>query len=350
MGREKKTTLAAATASRTAKERHQRTARDNNMWTAPVRSDLVALPEKNITSKHKSYFQVFENHDKKEKKLELQITTDKVPPPGFDFVPIGNPELTQACKELSRERDAMIFIVCTAKDANANKLALQMSRSGHHIRRTIVEEARAQLGEEDASTASNSGEPEPIPETQEEYNAQADAALRDLFPRIPNTDRQMIIEHAFKKFDEILREVVVLSDDSDEDSEDDETSDEEFVRIDRPPSSHNDFAAQRTKPQRSKKANRGFKRYEAVAKRWEEAVNRNRYAQNAEKPALPGSRDTTKIPPQAQRIRITAKPIMHHLQALGKAAHLRDQTRSFLFVQQQQRRIKALRLVRPHTK
>lgn len=74
-----------------------------------------------------------------------------------------------------------------------------MSRTGHHIRRTIVEEARAQLGEEDASTASNSGEPEPIPETQEEYNAQADAALRDLFPRIPNTDRQMIIEHAFKK-------------------------------------------------------------------------------------------------------------------------------------------------------
>lgn len=87
----------------------------------------------------------------------------------------------------------------TAKDANANKLALQMSRSGHHIRRTIVEEARALIGEEDASTASNSGEPEPIPDSQEEYNAQADAALRDLFPRIPNTDRQMIIEHAFKK-------------------------------------------------------------------------------------------------------------------------------------------------------
>lgn len=87
----------------------------------------------------------------------------------------------------------------TAKDANANKLALQMSRTGHHVRHTIVEEARAQIGEEDASTASNSGEPEPIPDTQEEYNAQADAALRDLFPRIPNTDRQMIIEHAFKK-------------------------------------------------------------------------------------------------------------------------------------------------------
>ncbi|KAI7788845.1 hypothetical protein LA080_008737 [Diaporthe eres] len=353
MGREKKTTLAAATAGKTAKERHQRTGRDNSAWTAPVRTDLIALPEKNITSKHKSYFQVFENHDKKEKKLEFEVSTDKIPPPGFEFVPIGNPELTKACKDLSRERDAMIFIVSTAKDANANKLALQMSRSGHHIRRTIVEEARALIGEEDASSTSNSGEPEPIPDSQEEYNAQADAALRDLFPRIPNTDRQMIIEHAFKKllreagyptarkvveqhcldflvkwrgdeetgrdqFDEILREVIVLSDDSDEDSEDDESSDEDFVRITTAPDSQLNRAdysragnsphglryatlsgpskafshrhpvssaaegrsSQRTKPHRSKKTNRGFKRYEAVAKRWEEAVNRNRYAQD----------------------------------------------------------------------
>lgn len=40
-----------------------------------------------------------------------QITPRKSPPPGFEFVPIGNPELTSACKELSREKDAMIFIV-----------------------------------------------------------------------------------------------------------------------------------------------------------------------------------------------------------------------------------------------
>lgn len=120
------------------------------------------------------------------------------------------------------------------------------------------------------------------------------------------------------QFDEILREVIVLSDDSDDDSEDDESSDEDFVRISTAPESQLSLADpsragnsphrhryatlsrpsktlshrhpmssaaeggsfQRTKPQRSKKTNRGFKRYEAVAKRWEEAVNRNRYAQN----------------------------------------------------------------------
>ena len=40
---------------------------------------------------------------------------------------------------------------------------------------------------------------DPIPESQEEINKQADAAIRDLFPRIPNTDREMIIRHAFQK-------------------------------------------------------------------------------------------------------------------------------------------------------
>lgn len=43
--------------------------------------------------------------------LVFQITTKSTPPPGFEFVPIGNPALTKACKELSREKDAMIFIV-----------------------------------------------------------------------------------------------------------------------------------------------------------------------------------------------------------------------------------------------
>jgi hypothetical protein len=85
--------------------------------------------------KHQSYFELVENKEKK-KKLEYQvrrrqiydnyarlvaltekcspcpqITTDKTPPPGFEFVPIGNPKLTAACKEISREKDAMIFIV-----------------------------------------------------------------------------------------------------------------------------------------------------------------------------------------------------------------------------------------------
>ncbi len=72
---------------------------------------------------------------------------------------------------------------------------------GHHIRETIVEQARATLGDDQrlGPAGTNAGEPEPIPEKQEDINKQADAAIRDLFPRIPNTDRQVIIEHSFNK-------------------------------------------------------------------------------------------------------------------------------------------------------
>lgn len=91
MGRDKRNALAVATASRSAKERHQRSARDKATWAAPVTRELVALPEKNIKSKHQSYFQVFENHDKKAKKLEFKVPTHhSCHPFGMDIPLIAN--------------------------------------------------------------------------------------------------------------------------------------------------------------------------------------------------------------------------------------------------------------------
>lgn len=80
-----------------------------------------------------------------------------------------------------------------------DSLVSQVNRYGLHIRQSIVERARAQLGQAASASLAHLGVPERIPRTQAEINAQADAAIRDLFPRIPNTDRQQIIEHAFNK-------------------------------------------------------------------------------------------------------------------------------------------------------
>jgi len=81
-----------------------------------------------------------------------------------------------------------------------SKISEHIHRSGYHFREVIVDEAREIVGETVVSKPANPyGFIEPIPDSQEEINKQADAAIRDLFPRIPNTDRQMIIEHAFKK-------------------------------------------------------------------------------------------------------------------------------------------------------
>jgi hypothetical protein len=84
-------------------------------------------------------------------------------------------------------------------EAPGSDLGLALNRVGHHIRQSIVEQARASLGELADMPQTQLDVPEPIPEDQEEINKQADAAIRDLFPRIPNTDRQTIIEHSFKK-------------------------------------------------------------------------------------------------------------------------------------------------------
>ncbi|KAI0596023.1 hypothetical protein F4775DRAFT_585154 [Biscogniauxia sp. FL1348] len=150
--------------------------------------------------KHKTYFESVENTNKK-KKLEFQIMTDRHPPPGFEFVPTGHPELSQTCKELSREQDAMIFIVSDSRDPDL--LEHHMNRAGYHFRQPIVDQAREilkQKGHRDyAAKTRRPGEPEPIPHSQQEINREADAVLRDLFPRIPNTDRHEIIQHAFQK-------------------------------------------------------------------------------------------------------------------------------------------------------
>ncbi|KAH8687832.1 hypothetical protein BGZ60DRAFT_394599 [Tricladium varicosporioides] len=169
-------------------------------WAAPAPTHLVAkLDVPRVRSRYQSYFEFAENTEKKEKRLEFQVTNDSKPPPGFAFVPIGDPVMTNACKELSRERDAMIFIVSGSKEEKS-KISEHMYRTGYHFREMIVDDAREIVGETVLTrTTVAPGEIEPIPESQEEINKQADAAIRDLFPRIPNTDRTMIIEHAFRK-------------------------------------------------------------------------------------------------------------------------------------------------------
>ncbi|KAL2160044.1 hypothetical protein VTH06DRAFT_1699 [Thermothelomyces fergusii] len=221
MGREKRHAPGPGAGDH-AKERHKRDRRGNLIdWTAPLPPGLVARPEKpRISSKHKVWYELVPNTDKKEKKLEFKVserprslqplqgtqktdtdqeTHEREPPPGFEFVPIGNPALTKACKELSREQDAMIFIV-TLANGLSKRLSSHLNRVGYHFRQTIVEQARASLGEDGLQSVKTApGLPEPIPERQEDINKQADAAIRDLFPRIPNPDRQAIIEHAFNK-------------------------------------------------------------------------------------------------------------------------------------------------------
>lgn len=68
------------------------------------------------------------------------------------------------------------------------------------MRHVIVEEARDALGEDsDTPDVELDSDVYPIPESQTEYYVQADAVLRDLFPRMPNDARSGILERSFDK-------------------------------------------------------------------------------------------------------------------------------------------------------
>lgn len=98
----------------------------------------------------------------------------------------------------------------TAKNSEAQHLSQQIHRIGHHIRETIVAQARALLNLADDHGSSSSNELETIPASEAQYHAQVDAAIRDLFPRIPNTDRQQIIDMSFTR-PRSTADIVVLS-------------------------------------------------------------------------------------------------------------------------------------------
>ncbi|KAH8899539.1 hypothetical protein GQ53DRAFT_314951 [Thozetella sp. PMI_491] len=189
-------------AGQNAKDRHnkERKQRATIDWTIPAPAELVARPNRpQPNPRHKSYMEFVENSDKK-KKLEYRHTHDPQPPPGFEFVPVGNPDLTAKCKELSREQEVLMFIVSIDSRTgltHRSDVGLEIGRIGYHFRQTIADAARELLGLDTDCYTSYTNIPEPIPQTQEEINDQADKAIRDLFPRIPHTDRQAVVDRAF---------------------------------------------------------------------------------------------------------------------------------------------------------
>ncbi|KAM0599472.1 hypothetical protein ACHAP1_003119 [Verticillium nonalfalfae] len=200
MGREKRAGPAVVTAKDKARKRKEIDRK------APLPSGLKAA--RDTSTKYKSFFELVQNKDFKSKPLEFEKTSKREPPPLFAFVPVGNPELAVACKELSRERGAMVYIVST-------------NRIGYHFRQQIVQEAARTLGidyfNKPQQLAPNGCEL--IPSSQVDINNQARAAIDDLFPKMPGLDKEEIVARAFRKlavlahirhahtrYDELLRE------------------------------------------------------------------------------------------------------------------------------------------------
>ncbi|PHH59877.1 hypothetical protein CDD81_2427 [Ophiocordyceps australis] len=156
--------------------------------------------------KHKVLFELVENREKK-KKLEFTTVRHKVPPPGYAFVACGNPELTTACKELSRDRGELMFIVSPQtmklngpQVAGSSRMDDQINRVGYHFVATTVRDALARTSQPSTHLVAVKhvdDAPGLIPADAKVYLEQVEASFQELLPRMPNSDRQTIINSAF---------------------------------------------------------------------------------------------------------------------------------------------------------
>ncbi|EXJ81646.1 hypothetical protein A1O1_07711 [Capronia coronata CBS 617.96] len=170
-------------------------------------------------NKHKV---VVEETSKQNHKLRSMVTFRPDPPPGYTFIPAGNPELTAALKEFARRGDNKIYAVTTTPHADRHELSREVHRVGFHFPTNVVAQVCAHYGIRLTSGGKvideskddklfmqvyqNGQRPVEQEEEAEEkdqitINTEAKQTIKDLFPNIPDKDLFQIIKTAFQKGD-----------------------------------------------------------------------------------------------------------------------------------------------------
>ncbi|KAM3419288.1 hypothetical protein BST61_g5225 [Cercospora zeina] len=149
----------------------------------------------------------------RKRKLDLH-TTYTTAPEGFQFLPVGTPDLADRCKELSRQRGLPVNVVnvSCARGPSAN---LDPPTPGHgqaddacqelgyvHVHGSFIKEADLAAQNENTRMAralARHGLSWDVPTTGQETNENVRAAIKELFPRIPEEDLKAILEHAWEE-------------------------------------------------------------------------------------------------------------------------------------------------------
>ncbi|EGE08276.1 hypothetical protein TEQG_07204 [Trichophyton equinum CBS 127.97] len=154
---------------------------------------------------------ILESITQEKKKLRIAISFETKPPPGYTFIPAGNPVFTNGCKELCRKDGYKVYTVSTTPHQRVHDLSQHVHRIGYHFPSVVV----ASICMERGFFLSSSGRvvayqnqrPDQIQgnksasseQSQETINAEARDAIKDLFPNIPTKDLNQIVKTAFKK-------------------------------------------------------------------------------------------------------------------------------------------------------
>ncbi|KAK3066137.1 hypothetical protein LTR53_017634 [Teratosphaeriaceae sp. CCFEE 6253] len=166
----------------------------------------------------------------KKRKLHLHTAAyTQAIPRGYTFLPVGTPDLAERCKEISRQKDYAVNVV-NAKPASKNAhdpshVSHHIARIGYHFRSEVVDEAREQLGyifyygefvkeAELEQQRRQAAQQSIIAKTLAKYGVSTDglaqqsqrespdkvrAAIKELFPKIPDLDLGEIVRHAWEE-------------------------------------------------------------------------------------------------------------------------------------------------------
>ncbi|KAH9882006.1 hypothetical protein J1614_001177 [Plenodomus biglobosus] len=174
--------------------------------------------------KKKPYKIVLEAVTQEKKKLHSILTYASNAPTGFGFIPAGNPEVTEWCKEQCRQRNLDVHIV-SAKPRNKmhadpEKLSHHVHRVGHHFPLEIVQLACSKFGYKYdeakglrkartsdrinwiAQSMENYSTRQALhgrPSSEKETKKYIHGAVREMFPKIPEADLSSIVNHAFQE-------------------------------------------------------------------------------------------------------------------------------------------------------
>ncbi|OJD20769.1 hypothetical protein ACJ73_07895 [Blastomyces percursus] len=159
---------------------------------------------------------IMETITQEKKKLRSVISFEAEAPPGYTFIPAGNPEFTNACKEMCRQDGLQVFAVSTTPHQRMHDLSQQVHRIGYHFPSVVVATVCMERGLFLSSTGkvlpyqSASSSQYPVKGlgrerradsevSQKTINVEAKDAIKDLFPNIPTKDLNRIIKTAFQK-------------------------------------------------------------------------------------------------------------------------------------------------------
>ncbi|EFQ98946.1 hypothetical protein MGYG_01959 [Nannizzia gypsea CBS 118893] len=154
---------------------------------------------------------ILESITQEKKKLRIAISFETKPPPGYTFIPAGNPEFTNGCKELCRKDGYKVYTVSTTPHQRVHDLSQHVHRIGYHFPSVVVATICMERGfflsssgrvvayQNQRSEQTQGNKSANSEQSQETINAEARDAIKDLFPNIPTKDLNQIVKTAFKK-------------------------------------------------------------------------------------------------------------------------------------------------------